>query len=117
MLVDSTGVGDVVYERLVRAGLHVTPFQITGVTKPELIDTLSVRCDKKELTLLDEPVQKAELKAYAYELTKGGRLRTNAPAGLHDDTVIAVALATFREPTQAVARVQMISNIVGRGRR
>lgn len=103
--VDSTGVGDVIYERLKRAGLRVVPFQITASTKPELIDTLSVRCDKKELILLDEAVQKDELKAYAYELTRGGRLRTNAPAGLHDDTVIAVALATFQEPKKPLERV------------
>lgn len=114
--IDSTGLGDVVYERLRKRGLHITPFQITSATKSELIDTLSVRCDKKELTLLDDAVQKAELKAYAYELTKGGRLKTNAPSGLHDDTVIAVALATFREPQKAVTRVVKISNFVRRGR-
>ncbi len=105
VVVDSTGLGDVVYERLKRLGVRVTPFQITSSTKPELIDTLSVRCDKKELTLLDDVVQKAELKAYAYELTKGGHLKTNAPSGLHDDTVIAVALATFKEPVNAKTRV------------
>lgn len=105
VLVDSTGIGDVVYERLKKLGLRVLPFQITASSKPELIDTLSVRCDKKELTLLDDPVQKAELKAYAYELTKGGRLKTNAPSGLHDDTVIAVALATFQEPKKPTERV------------
>lgn len=105
VVVDSTGVGDVVYERLKRRGLHITPFQITASTKPELIDTLSIRCDKKELKLLNDATQKSELKAYAYELTKGGRLRTNAPSGLHDDTVIAVALATFNEPRRATEHV------------
>lgn len=105
VMVDSTGLGDVVYERLKKMGLHVTPFQITASTKSELIDTLSVRCDKRELTLLDEPVQKAEMKAYAYELSKGGHLKTNAPSGMHDDCVIAVALATFQEPRRATERV------------
>lgn len=103
--IDSTGVGDRVYEQLSRMRVRVVPFQFTPSTKPELIEALSIRCDKKELLLLDDPIQKAELKAYAYELTKGGRLRTNAPAGLHDDTVIAVALATFREPVRPQTRV------------
>ena len=99
VVADSTGLGDVIYERLKRMGLRVVPFQITASTKHELIDGLSIRCDKKELKLLNDPVQKAELKSYAYELTRGGHLKTNAPAGLHDDCVIAVALATFNEPT------------------
>ncbi len=105
IVVDSTGLGDVVYERLKKLGLRVMPFQITASTKPDLIDTLSVRCDKKELQLLNDPIQKAELKAYAYELTRGGHLKTNAPSGLHDDTVIAVALATFNEPRRPVEHV------------
>lgn len=103
--VDSTGVGDVVYERLKRLGLRITPYQLNIGSKAELIDTLSVRCDKRELILLNDETQKAELKAYAYELTKGGKLTRNAPVGLHDDTVIALALATYREPSRPTERV------------
>ncbi len=95
VIVDSTGLGDVIFERLKKAGLRVSPYQLNQSSKKELIDTLSVRCDQKEVHLLDDAVQRAELNGYAYELTHGGRLRTNAPSGMHDDTVIAVALATY----------------------
>ena len=107
-LIDSTGVGDPIFEELSRAGLHVTPYQLNSRTKRELIDTLIVRMDKKELTLLDNPVQKGELKAYQYELTSGGTLRMNAPAGQHDDTVIALALSAFKAPV--VAKARLITN-------
>jgi hypothetical protein len=36
-----------------------------------------------------------ELKAYTYELTSGGNVRYGAPEGLHDDAVIALALALW----------------------
>ena len=105
VVVDSTGLGDVVYERLKRLGLRVSPFRFTADSKKELIDTLSVRLDKREIRLLNDAVQKNELRSYAYELTHGGRLRTNAPSGLHDDCVISVALGTFGqlESNQGIA--------------
>ena len=90
--VDSTGVGDPIYEDLARAGLNVIPYQLNVTTKKELIDNLVLKLDKQEIKLLDDPVQKGELKSYAYELTSAGRLKTNAPEGQHDDHVIALAL-------------------------
>ena len=105
VLIDSTGVGDPIFEELSRAGLHVTPYQLNSRTKRELIDTLIVRMDKKELELLNNPIQKGELKAYQYELTSGGNLRMNAPQGQHDDTVIALALSVFKQPVVPVTRL------------
>lgn len=104
VLVDSTGVGDPIFEDLKRSGLHVDPYQLTSVSKKELIDNLILMFDKKELQILPDVVQLGELKTYQYELTSGGRLRTGAPAGKHDDTVIALALnfwhATADRPAQ-----------------
>ena len=91
--VDSTGVGDPIFEALKRAGLRVSAYQLNAVSKKELIDNLVLKLDKREIKLLNDPTQKAELKAYAYELTSGGHLRTNAPEGQHDDHVIALALS------------------------
>ena len=91
--VDSTGVGDPVYEDLKRSNLNVTPYQLNAGSKKELIDNLVLKLDKLEVKLLNDPVQKGELKSYAYELTKGGNLRTNAPSGMHDDCVMALALS------------------------
>lgn len=101
VLVDSTGVGDPNYEELVYEGLRVKPYQFTYVSKKELVDNLILKFDKREIQILRDPVLLAELKAYAYELTSGGKLRTNAPVGKHDDCVIALALA-FREVRTAV---------------
>ncbi len=93
--VDSTGVGDPIYEELSRSGLNVMSYQLNSRSKRELIDNLTVKMDKKEIELLANPIQQAELKAYRYEITGSGNLRMNAPEGQHDDTVIALALCYF----------------------
>lgn len=108
VIIDSTGVGDPIFEELKRAGLHITPYGLNSRTKRELIDNLIVLMDKKEVQLLNNEVQKSELKSYQYEITGHGNLRMNAPAGKHDDTVIACALGLIKAPN--VPRSVLISN-------
>lgn len=91
--IDSTGVGDPIFEALKRAGLRVSAYQLNQASKKELIDNLILKLDKQEIRLIDDDIQKGELKSYAYELTSSGHLKTNAPSGKHDDYVIALALS------------------------
>jgi hypothetical protein len=96
VVVDSTGVGDPIYERL--TGLcDVLPFKFTAQSKEQAIDRLAMKLERGELRLLDVPAQENELLAYQYELTPTRHVRMNAPAGMHDDTVIALALACWGE--------------------
>jgi hypothetical protein len=44
---------------------------------------------------MDVPTQTTELQAYQYELTAARNVKMNAPAGMHDDCVIALALAAW----------------------
>lgn len=92
---DSTGVGDPIFERLRRDGVSLQAYQLTNQSKESLIDNLAVLIEQGRVRLLDEPTQTNELKAYAYELTAARNVRMNAPEGLHDDTVIALALACW----------------------
>lgn len=94
--VDSTGVGDPIFEELARLGLNVNPIQFgkSGL-KQQVIDTLVMAFENQTIQILDNPIQTAELSAYEYELTGSGAFRYNAPSGQHDDIVIADALAVF----------------------
>lgn len=91
--VDSTGVGDPIFEQLRKAGLNVRGYQFTSASKERLIDNLSIAIEHQRLRLMDVPEQTNELLAYEYEVTASGNVRMNAPQGMHDDTVIALALA------------------------
>lgn len=93
VVLDTTGVGDPIFEALRKAGLQVVPFQFTNASKEQLIDNLAMRIEQGEARLMDIDVQTNELLAYQYELTPSRNVRMNAPAGMHDDTVIALGLA------------------------
>jgi hypothetical protein len=95
LYVDSTGVGDPIFERLLNAGLRVQPYQFTNASKNKLIDHLAMQLEQGKLRLMDIPEQENELLAYQYELTPSRHVRTNAPEGMHDDCVISLALAAW----------------------
>ena len=64
-----------------------------AASKNPLIDELAMAFERGAVRLMDVPEQEAELVAYQYELTKARNVRTGAPEGMHDDCVIALALA------------------------
>jgi len=49
--------------------------------------------EQGRVRLMDVPEQEAELQAFGYELTPSRNVRMGAPEGMHDDIVIADALA------------------------
>lgn len=94
-LVDSTGVGDPILERLqAQPGSRVTGFQFTAPSKQKLMEGLAVAIQQAEITYPDGPIPQ-ELEAFEYEYTRTG-VRYSAPEGLHDDCVCALALAVQR---------------------
>lgn len=102
--VDATGIGDPLCEQLRKAGVNVEPYTLTNASKNELIDNLAMALERGAVRLMDVPEQEAELAAYQYELTKARNLRTGAPEGMHDDCVIALALAVFGSKSAGVSR-------------
>jgi hypothetical protein len=90
---DSTGVGDPIFEQLQKAGVKVSPYQFTNASKNALIDNLAIGLEGGKLRLMDVPVQEAELTAFEYQLTQARNVRMSAPEGIHDDCVISLALA------------------------
>src|SRR5262249_24176049 len=101
VIADARGVGDRVVEQLGRelAGdeIAVTGYDISSVQmKARLIEPLALAFERSELLILDDPVLIAELQAYQQERLPGGQVRNGAPDGLHDDAVMALALAWHR---------------------
>ena len=94
VVIDSTGAGDPIWEQ-VRKGYRgtVEGFTISASSKEPLIDNLAIAIEQDRIRLLDNAVQTNELQAYQYEVTPARNVRMGAPPGMHDDTVIALALA------------------------
>ncbi len=90
-LADSSGVGDPIVERLQRESTVFEGFKFTGVSKQQLMDGLRAAIQRREVRFPDGPIR-AELEAFEYEYTRTG-VRYSAPHGMHDDCVMALALA------------------------
>lgn len=94
LVVDASGIGDVVYQDLVAAGCKVSAVK-TGSSKVQLVDALSIALDGLEILVPDEQVIVDELIDFGYEYTAHGNIRYGASEDMHDDCVIAVALAAY----------------------
>jgi len=97
-LVDSTGVGDPVLEALQKEVGHAYEgFKFTSASKQQLMEGLAVAIQRKQISFPEGPIVN-ELETFEYEYTRTG-VRYTAPEGLHDDCVMALALAVMKRAT------------------
>jgi phage FluMu gp28-like protein len=90
-LIDSTGVGDPIVEDLQRDLPNVEGFKFTAPSKQQLMEGLAAAIQQGRIGIPDGWLR-SELEAFGYEHTRTG-VRYEAPAGLHDDGVCALALS------------------------
>lgn len=93
--IDSTGVGDPVYDHLESRGMTVVPTKFTNESKSNLVQALAMSMDQQEISYPNDELLVAELDAFDYEILPSGRFRYGAPDQFHDDIVIAMALAVY----------------------
>lgn len=93
-LAEENSIGSPNIEALQREGMIIAPFTTTSVSKAPLIQSFALALERKEAKWLNIPVATAELVAYECKVSLAtGRPTYGAPEGMHDDTVIARALA------------------------
>lgn len=90
---EENSIGSVNIEALQREGLPVRPFKMTAASKAPLIEALALAIEQGQIALPPDETLLNELAAFTFERRAGGALRYSAPSGLHDDTVISLALA------------------------
>ena len=93
ILAEQNAMGSPNIEALHRQGLPISSFVATGASKPPLIENLVAAIENVDLMLLPDPTLLRELSAYQYRTSRAGHTVYEAASGLHDDTVIALALA------------------------
>lgn len=104
VVAEANSIGQPLIEQLQRDGLPVIPFMTTNASKQIAVDALALAFERGTLRIIPDPVLISELQAYQGDRLSGGLIRYGAPAGLHDDTVMAVMLA-YQNPQAAVAQV------------
>ena len=93
IMAETNSMGGPLTEQLQADGLPVYGFNTTNASKGLIIDALALAFEKQSIAVLNHETLLSELEAYESERLPGGMLRYNAPAGMHDDTVMAAALA------------------------
>jgi len=100
LFIDSTGVGDPIFDDLQRSGLMIEGYKFTAQSKRALIESLMISFEQAKIKILNEQVQLNELKNFGYEMKASG-ISYSAPEGKHDDCVIGLALANWARENAA----------------
>jgi hypothetical protein len=90
-MIDSTGVGDPIVERVVKECRNAEGFKYTADSKQKLIEGLSVSLQRGEIGII-EGILQDELEAFEFVYSNRG-VKYEAPTGMTDDCVNALALA------------------------
>ena len=98
IVMDTTGMGDPMYDTLISRGLSITPIKFSNKNKMEMVKNLASRFNKDEIKIPRYEWLIDELKEYTYVRLLSGRYRYGAPDGQHDDGVTALMLAYWQIP-------------------
>ncbi|MCL4878024.1 MAG: hypothetical protein KJ064_15305 [Anaerolineae bacterium] len=106
ILAEANSIGGPNIEALQSDGLPVRPFNTTSDSKTMLIDQLALAIEEKSISLPNDPVLLHELQSFEMERLPSGAYRYSAPAGGHDDCVIALALALHAAGNPRIASIR-----------
>jgi phage terminase large subunit-like protein len=95
VFVEVNNQGDVFFEMLKKlCGQKVYPFVTSSKSKPIMIEELAVCFEQKDISILDVNWLIDELEAFTYIYNQNTRnVQYSAPTGVHDDSVISLALS------------------------
>ena len=93
IVAETNSMGGPVVEQLQSDGLPVAGFLTTGPSKAGIIQGLALAFERETIRIPNDPVLIGELQAFEGNKSPSGNMRYGAPAGLHDDTVMALAIA------------------------
>ena len=91
---DTTGLGDPIFDDLSRMGMVIQPFKFTELSREQLLNGVRVLIEQNKIKIPNDDILINELKAFQYELV-GAKAKMLVPEGMHDDTVISLGLACW----------------------
>jgi len=104
--VDSTGVGEPIYEDLATTGLNIAPFKFTEQSRKDLLNNLAIKFELDKIKIPNDQILIDELKSMRYDLvSERGKLRVQVPDGLHDDCIMSLALAVWEMPDLPIKQI------------
>lgn len=89
---EANSMGETLVEQLRSDGLPIVGFWTTGPSKANIVQGLALAFERGAIRIPNDPVLIGELQAFVGKQSPGGAIRYSAPSGLHDDTVMALAI-------------------------
>jgi hypothetical protein len=102
VLAEQNSIGMPQIEELQAMGVQISGFLTTNITKAQIIQGLELAFEQRSIKVVKDDTLINELMAYESERLPSGLVRYGAPEGMHDDCVMALAIAyhIFAEPVQ-----------------
>ena len=97
IVVETNGPGIALYQELQRRSVPCIPFTTTGPSKQDIVQGLATQLSRDDdpIRIRRIPRLLHELSVFRYSRLASGGYRYSAPAGEHDDTVMATAFAAW----------------------
>jgi hypothetical protein len=99
MIIDSTGVGEPVFDDLHKQQIKIEPFHFTEGSRNDLLNNLQILIAQGKIKIPNDDTLLQELRSFQYRL-KGRKLRIEAPENGHDDCVMSLALSVWNIPDE-----------------
>jgi len=113
-LLDSTGVGDPILEQLQRTGGRFEGLKFTSSSKQKIMEGLAAAIQGRKVAFPKNEIYR-ELCEFEYEYSRTG-VKYTAPNGLHDDCVMALALAVEHSATHQAEDFNALFDSIYSGR-
>lgn len=107
VVLDTTGIGDVVYDDLTIEGMDVIPIKFSNQWKYLAVMLLAADLERGQAFIHTE--QEREFEGYGYQITEAGRWKFEALHG-HDDEVSAALLAHWGTVNEGVPNATLLSS-------
>ena len=93
VLAEANSIGQPNIEALQNENISIMGFTTTNATKAQIIQALELAFEQETIKLINNDIQIAELMSFQAEKLPSGLIRYGAPEGMHDDCVMALAIA------------------------
>lgn len=94
IVLDATGIGDPIAEELRKRKLNTHPYVFSANSKQDLMVSLRFAISEHKIRFPQGPIAN-ELESFEYSVGATGKISYSAPDKLHDDCVMALALAYY----------------------
>ena len=109
-MIDSTGVGEPVYDDLYSRGMNILPFRFNKASRTDILKNLQILLEQDKIKIPNDEVLINELKSMTYGLSESGISTViQVPDGKHDDRIMSLALAVWQIPQQPI-RQNILTN-------